>query len=434
MRLLGLAALLAALALPASAGAAEWVAGDGHVHTCHSHDSWCPGEDPAAETLYSSFATVAQRFAEASAKDLDFLVVSDHDTVGAWTDPGFNTAGVIGVHAYENTVDGGSHAHMIGAQRLYEEHDADPAAAADALNADGGLFQANHPSYREPQPITGCEDVEASDPRMHWKLGFTVRPDSIEVWNPTALIRPAEVFWECWLQRGVRVPALGGSDSHGAQQANLGMPTTWVLAEERSEAAILAAIRAGRTTISRLPPSAGGARLVLEADADRDGTFEKTIGDTVPPGVPARARVEGLSAPGLLRVRGAGAGQPAMLLQETPILPGQSVPVRLPASLEGGWVRAVIVQQSLSADVDPNCTSPHPSAPLSFCTADLAHSAMTSPLYVATPAAVEPAGKKPKRPKAPKAPAGTTTAEPDDDAPLPPARQSEYGASLPAIP
>ena len=427
MRLLGLATALALLALPAPAVAAEWLAGDGHVHTCHSHDSWCPGEDPAAETLYSSFATVSQRFTEAASKDLDFLVISDHDSVGAWTDPGFGTAGVIGVHAYENTTTAGSHAHMLGAQRLYEEQP-DAATQAEALRADGGLFQANHPSYREPQPIQGCEDVAGDDPRMHWQLGFTLRPDTIEVWNPTALIRPAEVFWECWLQRGARVPALGGSDSHGAQQANLGMPTTWVFAEDRSEASVLRAIREGRTTISRLPPALGGARLVLEADPDRDGTYRPALGETLAPGVPLRARAEGLSAPGLLRVRGAGAGEGAALLQETPIAPGQAVPVELPASLAGGWIRASVVQQAFSADVDPNCTSPHPSAPLSFCTADLAYSAMTSPVYVEG-ASVTAAPAKPGRRKAlGRAPSD----EPDDDEPLPPARHSEGAAPLPS--
>ena len=36
------AALVAALALAPAALAGRWVAGDLHVHTCYSHDVWCP--------------------------------------------------------------------------------------------------------------------------------------------------------------------------------------------------------------------------------------------------------------------------------------------------------------------------------------------------------------------------------------------------------
>ena len=59
-----------------------------------------------------------------------------------------------------------------------------------------------------------------------------------------------------------------GSDSHGGNQANLGLPTMWVLAANRTEKAVLDALRAGRTTITRLPPALGPARL---ADRDREG-------------------------------------------------------------------------------------------------------------------------------------------------------------------
>ena len=50
-----LAALAAMLVLPAPAAAApEWFAGDGHVHTCYSHDAWCgPGDDEGEDSFYS---------------------------------------------------------------------------------------------------------------------------------------------------------------------------------------------------------------------------------------------------------------------------------------------------------------------------------------------------------------------------------------------
>ena len=436
-----LAALVAAVVLAPPAAAREWLAGDDHVHTCYSHDAYCPDTDPPQdlETFYSSLGTVAQRFTEAAAKQLDFLVISDHDDRRAWDDADFGSQGVVGVKAYEWSLDGG-HAQMLGAARDYG--DGDPAAAADALNADGGLFQANHPSYRADATVSTCEDVAGPDTPLHWRLGFDVRPDAIEVWNATALIPPGELFWECWLQRGVRVPVTAGSDSHGATQPTLGLPTTWVLAEDRSQAAILEAVRLGRTTLSRLPPGLGGARLLLEADGDRDGTFEATLGDTVKPGTPMRVRADGLTAPALVRVRAGG----ETIVADEPLAPGGEVRFAGPAAPT--WVRAVSLQPQWTVVADPFCRPPGSTeSPIDLCTGDLAITGMTSPLYVEAPVETEP-GKKPKPDKGnggtgdgEGTPGGGTGTgggappdEPDDDPPLAPAAQSLNGAPLPVVP
>jgi hypothetical protein len=437
-----LAALAAALAAAPSAPASEWLAGDGHVHTCYSHDAYCPQTDPPqdAETFYSSFGTVEQRFAEAAVKGLHFLVISDHDDQRAWSDPAFGSRGVVGVKAYEWSLDGG-HAQMLGAARDYG--DGDPAAAADALNADGGLFQANHPSYRAETTVATCEDVAGPDTPLHWKLGFDVRPDTVEVWNATALIPPGELFWECWLQRGVRMPVTAGSDSHGATQPSVGLPTTWVLADGRSQEAILEGIRLGRTTLSRLPPGLGGARLLLEADGDGDGAYEAAIGDTVPPGSAMRVRADGLSAPALVRVRSGG----ETIVEDAPLASGGEVRFDAPEAAPG-WVRAVSYQQQWTVVADPFWRPPASAeSPLDLCTADLAITGMTSPLYVES----EDEADRRRRPKPPNdkaggkpggtAPAGASSPpptggedEPDDDPPLAPAAQSLAGAPLPPVP
>ncbi len=305
---------VAAMAAPAGAPAASWYAGDDHVHTCFSHDAYCGPDDDntGPDTAYSSGGTVAQRFAEAAAKGLDFLIVSDHDDVRAQSDPAFGSQGVAAVPAYEASLAGG-HAHMLGATHLYPEGDTTEAAGvralADALRADGGRFQANHPSYKDEAPFDSCDQADGPDPGaipLHWKYGFSVEPDSIEVWNATTLLQPAELYWECWLQRGVRVGGTAGSDSHGATQPNIGLPTTWVLADSLRPGDVLGAIAAGRTTLSRTPPALGGVRLLLEGDADRDGRYESAIGDEVPPGTPLRVRADGPAPPALVRVRANG--------------------------------------------------------------------------------------------------------------------------------
>ena len=386
MRLLALACLFV-LALAAPAFGAEWLAGDNHVHTCYSHDSWCPDEEPQEETVYSSFATVQQRFAEASAKGLDYLVISDHDDIRAHSDPSFGSGGVLGITAYETSIRG--HAQMLGAAELYPKGDGSAPAInlmADALRADGGVFQANHPSYRAESSFTDCAQAAAADNPLHWGYGYDVVPDAIEVWNPTQQLTPAEIYWECWLQRDpgfVRIPLTGGSDTHGAQQPTIANPTTWVFAEELSQPAILEATRAGRTTVSRLAPAQGGGRLLLEADGDGDGTFEAMIGDAVEPGSAVRITPEGFAHPGRLRVRFNG-----QTVMDEPVMPGASVtfdPPEVP-----GWVRAVLYLQQETMGADPGCQQPFAAeSPISLCATDLAVAAMTSPIYFA-PAAVEP--------------------------------------------
>lgn len=434
----GIALLVAllALALAPSASAAEWLAGDGHLHTCYSGDAWCgPGDEEGMEAFYSFGGSVSQRFTEGSLKGLDFLVVSDHDDIRAYGDAGFGSAGVTGIRAYEASLSGG-HAQMIGARRAYPEGGGTAAATiamADALRADGGAFQANHPGYRlTGQPLTTCEEA-GSSPRMHWRYGYAVLPSSMEVWNATSLLRPAELFWECWLQRGARIGAVGGSDSHGANHANIGVPMTWALAASRSEADVIASIRSGRTTLSRTPPALGGVRLVIEGDKDRNGSFESLIGDVVPPRTPLRVRTDG-TAPGtgLLSVR--ANGRPAR--DDGPLAPGGEV--RLDAPAEPGWVRATLYMQDGVSGIDPSCAPPE-APPISTCSEDLAVAAMTSPIYVADPApgsSPDPAPVPPPKvdPPPDRAPQeAPESEEPDRQAPIPPSQEGGY-QPMPNVP
>jgi len=100
--------------------------------------------------------------------------------------------------------------------------------------------------------------------------------------------------WDLLLQRGRRIVAVGGSDTHSIPPApprhphGLAEPTTWVYAES-SEAGVLSAIRAGHAFITDSPQR--GALLSLWADEDGDGRYEKMMGDTIA-GSPTHFRVD----------------------------------------------------------------------------------------------------------------------------------------------
>jgi hypothetical protein len=367
-----IAVLALTLACAAGAEARVWVAGDLHVHTCYSHDAYCgPGDDNSGpDVIYSSGGTVAQRFAEARAKGLDYLAITDHEDVRAQSDPDYGASGVTPLPAYEASLDAG-HAQMLGATRVYDE-----AGLPDALRADGGVLQANHPGYRMTEPFETCDQTD----RLHWRYGYEVRPDVIEVFNPTALMEPSLRYWECWLERGERIGATGGSDSHGASQPIVAMPTTWVHARDGTPAAILAGIREGRTTISRFAPASGGGRLLLEADRDRDGRFETRIGGQVPPRTPMRVRARGLAGGGFVRVRANG----RVLVDDAPLPPGGSIRFRAPA--KRGWAYALLHRgEQATRATDPGCRPGFGQGfeqPIDSCSADLAIGAITSPLWI----------------------------------------------------
>ena len=294
---------LAGLGPAAPALAGEWLAGDLHAHTTYSHDSYGgPGDgNTGLEEAFTLGHPVASQFAVAESRGLDFLAITDHNDVRSQADPGWPgaTDPVIGIPGYENSLDG--HAQMLGATRLVGSGSgADQVqAAAEELRAAPfhGAFQINHPAEG------------ATRGELDWALGHEVVPDTVEVWNISRLYQPplpsasdndtAIRFWEGFLDAGERVAATAGSDNHYLATTPIqgaGQPTTWVHAEERSAAGVLAGLRRGHTFVSHQPPGLGGPKLFLEADADRDGRFESIAGDTVPRSGAIRVRVEG--APG----------------------------------------------------------------------------------------------------------------------------------------
>jgi hypothetical protein len=352
---------------PADLGG-TWLAGDLHVHTTYSHDSYGgPSDDNTGpDEAYTAGLTVAQQFTLAASRGLDYVAITDHNDVRSQSDPGFGAHGVVGVGAYENSLDG--HAQMLGADQVYDRS-LGAAAQRDALQADGGVFQINH-------PVEGGE--------VDWGPGHSIVPDAVEVWNISRLYQPplpsasdndaAVRFWEQFLDAGHRVAATGGSDSHWASTVaiqGVGSPTTWVFASEATEAGVLDGVRAGRTMVSARPPAQGGARVFLEADVDGDGTFEAMVGDAAPVGTAMRARVDGAPGAELRIITDGGTLATPPVAVTTPIFEHR---FRAPA---GTWVRAEVARPDLADERGAVCGDA-----TSYCRNLLLVEAMTSALYL----------------------------------------------------
>ncbi|HEX9888357.1 MAG TPA: CehA/McbA family metallohydrolase [Nitriliruptorales bacterium] len=393
-----------------------WLAGDLHIHTTYSHDSYGGPDDDEPDIseepteVYTLGNTVAEQFAVAGARGLDFLAITDHNDVRSQTDPGFGTSGVVGVPGYEKSLSG--HAQMLGADHLYDKGDGSAAAVrsiADELRAAGGVFQINHPTdgytHRDPDGV--------EHEHLDWGYGTDVVPDTMEVWNIGAFWQPpapsasslddALRFWEEFLDAGHQVGATGGSDNHfkatlAAQGP--GQPTTWVLSDDRTAGGVLEGLRAGHTFVSWQPPNHAGPKVFLEADADRSGDFESPAGSEVLPTADLRVRVQGAPVGSVVRLFVDGGQRYTAQVVESP-----DGVVSFPTPTGATWIRAELVLDGAIVGDEPPyeplttvCDEQlgdnpvHEDGDTTYCRNQIGLLALTSPIYLAAPdGEVEPA-------------------------------------------
>lgn len=393
------------LSLAVSAAAADWLAGDFHVHTVFSGDvAEIPPSDPDTffgedvEQLETWGWSPAEQVLLAQLRGLDFVSLTDHNTVAQQADPG-HTAGPLDpafvvIPAYENSLARG-HGGMQGATALlFDGADSAPdnAALNDLLaahRAAGGVFVINHPRERQADDsggnpwqygsgsirsgLSGLDNFAADSSgkapdyaladglevmNIHWLWRREIAGNATTTTNNPEAVR----FWEELLNRGYRVAAVGGSDNHWRSThavQGVGQPTTWVLAEAKTQSAIFDGVRANHTFVAWQPPTFSGPRLFLETGCGAYGC-QAMAGDQV--AAPAagedlsvRVRIEngqGLFLQLVVRNPAAGAhcsrvasggGACSLIVHEEPIVsPVQTVDteVAVPSGAANFWVRA----------------------------------------------------------------------------------------------
>jgi hypothetical protein len=217
--------------LPASAGR-QWLAGDLHTHTVHS----------------DGVMTVSELARFAAGRGLDFLAVTDHNTISHHAElPGVAAAHAITLLPGQEVTTEAGHANAFGEIGWIDFREA-PDNWLEACEQAGGLLSVNHPYGGQ----------------VSWAAPMKRRPPLLEVWHwswlDTRWTTPLG-WWQMWDPAAIPI---GGSDWHRpGSDAPPGTPTTWVEAEDPDPAAVLEAIAAGRTAIS----------------AGRDGPVLLRVGD-----------------------------------------------------------------------------------------------------------------------------------------------------------
>lgn len=237
--------------LPAAPGL-RWLAGDLHAHTVHSDGA----------------LTVHQLARLGYQRGLDFLAVTDHNTVSHHAELAGVAArtGLVLLPGQEVTTAAG-HANALGPAGWIDFRRPADEWLAQAEQA-GGLLSVNHPLAGD------CA----------WRQPMSRRPRHAEIWHWSWLDRRwgGPLAW--WQAFDPELIPLGGSDFHRpGSDAPPGAPTTWVACEASrvdsgdAAGAVLAGLRAGRVAVSAgysdpvLLPVAGelvavGAEGLLLAD------------------------------------------------------------------------------------------------------------------------------------------------------------------------
>ena len=312
-----------------------WYRGDLHCHTPESSDAW---NQRTAHTP-AAWANVCRELG------LDFAAMTDHNVVSqnlflardAGSDvllmPGEEMTNWSFGHATVSGIDVGDSLDFRQTPEgmpLPENGARIDRFLATARDM-GAYVAAAHPSF----------------PGLKWQFGAEMerpagRPVGYELW--TGSYGPDDEqsvqAWDGMLRKGWRVCANGGSDLHGVESGakqgfKAGTPTTVVYADALETKAVIAALRAGRSFVTRRPD---GAECYLTASRENQRAI---VGGEVFGGAGDPVSVQ-------VRVRRAGGMRATVITQAGTLSTtqvtsdDQTIEATVPIPPAGGYVRVEV--------------------------------------------------------------------------------------------
>lgn len=284
---------------------------------------WYSGELHAHSLYGGGKESVRHVIKRATRAGLDFLAITDRNTMEATRDPDFRSNKIVLIPALEWGTDEKGVALVYGPRTMLDPPSTFEMAqgACVRVQAQGGIFAIAHPclptapwqwglsfvnaveiwyrGWREVPPFTLDqlgEDLKVrKDGRPDEKLIYSVaqaaaRADLAQVSSNAQ----AAYFYDLELNRGLMACALAGSNT-SSPKAKIGLPLTRVYARDKSMPAILEGIRMGRTYVTSGPD---GPTINFTADVLDDKKIDVGIGGVIPLDVDTRFLVAVRNAKG----------------------------------------------------------------------------------------------------------------------------------------
>ncbi len=269
----------------------------------NSATQWYCGELHAYSHYSVGTESVGQLVQRAEKENLDFLAITDRNTLAATQDPAFRSEKLILLPAMEWGTEEMGVALVYGARTEPDLPTNMRSAQAECIRvqAQGGAWMIAHPTFPTKPWQWGLSFVNGVEV---WFRDFrSVPPVSLQQLGEPAKERSngelihsiaaaaaagnhgeisanaqANLFYDYELVRGLMAGAIGGSGS-GSKSVPLGRPITYIHARELSVQGLLEGLRLGRTYVSSGPD---GPKLYFGADVLSDDTMDVGIGGVIP--------------------------------------------------------------------------------------------------------------------------------------------------------
>lgn len=274
--------------------------------TLKAEPGWYRGELHASSRYGTGEESVAELVKRAEKLGLDFLAITDRNTMEAALDPEFTSDKVVLIPAMEWGNDERGVALVYGPQTPVPmtQNVSEAQAMFIRVQAQGGMVAIAHPcfptnpwqwgfshmnavegwcrSWGEVPPMT-LRDLDAHHlERKDGKLIHSIA-ESAATKNKSANGQ-AVLFMDLEIKRGLRAGIIAGSRT-ASPKVPMASPITYVYAVEKSLKGILQGLRQGHTFVSSGPD---GPHIDFTVDVYDDNSIDVAIGGVIPINQPSR--------------------------------------------------------------------------------------------------------------------------------------------------
>lgn len=283
-------------------------------------DRWYKGELQAISSYGGGRESVAELVRRAEQAGLDFLAITDLNSMDACLDPAFHSDSVVLIPAMAWGTRENGMALIYGPATMPEAASSEEMAQAECfrVQSQGGVFAIAHPCSADVPWKWNIKEVNAVQVwygpwRAQPPLELASLPEGLKTREPgtgkltrsiaaaaAVLDKTPEIaanakkknleissndqsalFWDYETVRGAVCSVIAGSGTSDPKTP-MGQPVTWIKARQKSLPAIMQGLRMGRTFVGNSPT---GTQVELRADVLNDGKVDVGMGGAVPLGV-----------------------------------------------------------------------------------------------------------------------------------------------------